>query len=107
MMRLPWLACAFVCASALAQAPDLVLFNGRIHTLDAKSTVVQALAVRDGRIVALGTSAQIKKLVGRESRGEDSIVDLRGRTVIPGLIDSHMHAIRAALSFSTEVNWIG
>ena len=35
------------------------------------------------------------------------VIDLQGRTVIPGLIDSHLHAIRAALSFSTEVNWIG
>ena len=93
----------FACASALAQAPDTVLFNGRIVTLDARSSVHQALAIRDGRIVALGTNAQIKKLVGRESRGQDSIVDLKGRTVIPGLIDSHMHAIRAALSFSTHV----
>ncbi len=98
-----WIACA----SALAQAPDTILFNGRIVTLDARSSVHQALAIRDGRIVALGTNAQIRKLVGRESRGQDSIVDLKGRTVIPGLIDSHMHAIRAALSFSTEVNWIG
>src|SRR6266849_7671692 len=107
MNRILALAGVFACASAFAQPPDTILFNGRIVTLDAASSVHQALAIRDGRIVALGTNAQIKKLVGSESRGRDSIVDLKGRTVIPGLIDSHMHAIRAALSFSTEVNWIG
>ena len=100
-------ALALYACSALAQAPDTILFNGRIITLDAKSSVHQALAIREGRIAALGTNAQIKRLVGHESRGQDSIVDLKGRTVIPGLIDSHMHAIRAALSFATEVNWIG
>jgi len=107
MNRVLMLCGVLACASAFAQPPDTILFNGRIVTLDAASSVHQALAIRDGRIVALGTNAQIKKLVGSESRGRDSIVDLKGRTVIPGLIDSHMHAIRAALSFATEVNWIG
>src|SRR4029077_249277 len=55
------------------------------------------------RIIALGTSADIKKLAGPKSR----LIDLQGRTVIPGMIDNHMHAIRAAQTFSTEENWIG
>ena len=59
--------------------------------------------MRDGRIAAVGTDADIRKLAGPATR----TIDLQGRTVIPGLIDSHMHAMRAALSFSTEVNWIG
>jgi len=88
---------------ALAQEPGILLVNGRIHTLDAKSTVAEALAIRGGRILAVGSTARIKRLTGKTTR----VVDLGGRTVIPGLIDSHMHAIRAALSFSTEVNWIG
>ena len=94
-----WIACA----SALAQAPDTILFNGRIVTLDARSSVHQALAIRDGRIVALGAFSKLKPLIAKTTR----VIDLHGRTVVPGLIDSHMHAIRAALSFSTEVNWIG
>jgi predicted amidohydrolase YtcJ len=61
------------------------------------------LAIRDGRIVALGSSAQMRRLAGPQSR----VIDLQGRTVIPGLIDSHLHAIRAAETFATEVNWIG
>jgi predicted amidohydrolase YtcJ len=88
---------------AYAQAPDTILLNGKIVTVDARSSVREALAIRDGHIVSLGTSAEMRKIAGPRSR----VIDLQGRTVIPGLIDSHLHAIRAALSFSTEVNWIG
>jgi len=88
---------------ARAQAPDTVLVNGKILTVDAQSSVREAMAIRDGHITALGTSAEMRKLAGPRSR----VIDLGGRTVIPGLIDSHLHAIRAALSFTTEVNWIG
>src|ERR1035437_8989118 len=87
-------------AGAFGQAPDTILLDGKIVTADERNTIHQALAVRDGRIVALGKSAAIKRLAGRQTR----VVDLGGRTVIPGLIDSHMHAIRAAQSFSTEVH---
>ena len=90
-------------APASAQSPDTILVNGKILTVDAQSSVREALAIRDGRITALGTSAEMRKLAGPQSR----VIDLGGRTVIPGLIDSHLHAIRAALSFTTEVNWIG
>ncbi len=88
---------------AAAQSSTTVLLNGKILTVDPKFSIAEALAVRDGRIAAAGTSADLRKMAGRQAR----IIDLGGRTVIPGLIDSHMHAIRAALSFSTEVNWIG
>ena len=88
---------------ARAQTADIILVNGKILTLDERSSVQQALAVSDRRISSLGRSADIMKLAGRKTR----VVNLRGRTVIPGLIDSHIHAIRAALSYSVEVNWIG
>ena len=106
-MRLPFVALFVlglrVAAPASAQDADAILVNGKILTVDAQSSVREALAVRDGRIVAVGASADIRKLAGSRTR----TIDLMGRTVIPGLIDSHMHATRAALSFSTEVNWIG
>jgi predicted amidohydrolase YtcJ len=92
-----------LCGAALAQPPDVVLVNGKIATVDARSSVQQALAIRDGRILAVGRNADIRKLAASGTR----VVDVGGRTVIPGLIDSHLHAIRAALSFTTEVNWIG
>ncbi len=80
-----------------------MLVNGKIATVDARSSVQEALAIRDGKVLALGRTAEIRRLAGPATR----VVDVGGRTVIPGLIDSHLHAIRAALSFSTEVNWIG
>ncbi|MBT2333329.1 amidohydrolase [Variovorax paradoxus] len=86
-----------------AQPADLIVTNAKIATLDAAATTAQALAVRDGRIVAVGNAGQMRALSGPVTR----TVDAGGRTVIPGLIDSHMHAVRAALSYSTEVNWIG
>jgi len=105
-----YLSCAIAVAmlvtaakSAIAQGIDTVLVNGKIVTVDPQSSVRSAVAIRDGRIAAVGTDAEIRRLAGPTTR----TIDLQGRTVIPGLIDSHMHAIRAALSFSTEVNWIG
>jgi predicted amidohydrolase YtcJ len=92
-----------VAGGAFAQAPDTVLVNGKILTVDAQFSTREALAIRDGKILALGSSAEMRKLAGPRSR----VIDLQGRTVIPGLIDSHLHAIRAAETFATEVNWIG
>lgn len=89
--------------SAMAQPAQTVLINGQILSADAGEHRYQAMAIRDSRIVALGRTAQMKSLIGPHTR----VMDLRGRTVIPGLIDSHMHAIRAALSYSTEVHWLG
>jgi len=86
-----------------AQTADIILVHGKILTLDDHFSVREALAVSEGRIAALGRSIDIMRLAGRKTR----VVDLRGRTVIPGLIDSHIHAIRAALSYSVEVSWIG
>jgi predicted amidohydrolase YtcJ len=106
MTRIALVVLLLSIASALpaaAQAPDTVLVNGKIITVDARSSVQEALAIREGRIAALGRSSDVRKLAGPATR----IVDLGGRTVIPGLIDSHLHAVRAALSFTSEVNWIG
>jgi predicted amidohydrolase YtcJ len=97
------LAFAMLAAPAAAQVPDIALVNGRIVTLDDRASVAEAVAVGDGKIVAVGRSADIRALAAPATR----IVDLAGRTVIPGLVESHMHAIRAALFYATEVNWIG
>jgi predicted amidohydrolase YtcJ len=104
------LSCVIVAAMLVAAAPpataqeiDTVLVNGKILTVDPQSSIRSAVAIREGRIAAVGNDPDIRRLAGAKTR----TIDLQGRTVIPGLIDSHMHAIRAALSFSTEVNWIG
>jgi len=90
-------------ADAQTVTPDMVLVGGKIVTLDARHTIAQALAVSRGRISAIGTTAKIRKLAGPGTR----IVQLGGRTVIPGLIDSHIHALRDALSYSTILDWSG
>ena len=68
-------------------AADLILRNGRIHTLDARSSIASALAIRDGRILAVGDEADLDGLSGPETK----IMDLGGRTAIPGIVDSHCH----------------
>ena len=88
-------------AQTVAPAPDTILINGRLVVYDRDPA--QALAVRDGKIVALGDASSIRALAGPSTR----VIDLGGRTVIPGLIDSHIHAIRAGLGYSTEVQWLG
>ena len=69
------------------QPPDLILVHGKILTVDAADSVVQAVAIRDGKIQAVGADKKILALAGRNSQ----IIDLRGRTATPGLIDSHAH----------------
>jgi predicted amidohydrolase YtcJ len=88
---------------ASAQTADTVLFNGKILTVDRGFSTQQALAIAHGQVLASGTTAAMKKLAGDNAK----LIDLGGRTVIPGLTDGHIHGIRAALTFGTEVNWIG
>jgi predicted amidohydrolase YtcJ len=103
--RLAWLVgfltAVFSQAEAWAQAPDTLLLNGKVVLYDAAPA--EALAVSGDTIAAIGSSAAIRSLAGPRTR----LIDLGGRTVIPGLIDSHIHAIRAGLTFTTEVQWIG
>jgi predicted amidohydrolase YtcJ len=87
---------------ALAQDADLVVVNAKVAAVDGPARPGHGIAVRGGRIAAVGPSAEVRRLAGPGTR----IVDAGGRTVIPGLIDSHIHAVRAALSYSVEVNWI-
>jgi predicted amidohydrolase YtcJ len=86
-----------------AASPEAILINGKILAADARFTIHEALAIKGDRIAAAGSTSDMRKLADARTR----VIDLGGRTVIPGLIDSHMHAIRAALSFATEVQWIG
>jgi predicted amidohydrolase YtcJ len=81
-------------------AADLVLLNGRIATQDEKRSMVQALAIKDGRVLATGSDAEMSRFQGQK-------VNLGGRTVIPGLIDSHSHPIRGGLYYNLELRWDG
>lgn len=73
---------------------DVIVVNGKVVTLDAQSTIAQAVAIEKGRFVEVGTNERVRALAGPATR----IVDARGRTVIPGLIDSHVHALMVAAS---------
>jgi predicted amidohydrolase YtcJ len=68
-------------------APDIVFVNGKIHTMDDENTVVSAVSIRDGRFVEVGHAS-------RGQHGHDTrVIDLRGRTVVPGIIDNHNHIV--------------
>jgi predicted amidohydrolase YtcJ len=75
-------------------SPDLVLINGKILTMDDRSSVAEAVAILDGKILATGSSASIKTAIGTRTR----VLDLAGKTVIPGVIDTHAHFKAAGLS---------
>ncbi|HEY7442106.1 MAG TPA: amidohydrolase [Vicinamibacterales bacterium] len=98
-------AMASAAFSALAQqvAPDLILSNGKIITVDERFTIAQALAISGERIVAVGTNQDINRLAGPDTRR----IDLGGKAVIPGLIDNHMHLLRAGLTWKSEVRLDG
>jgi predicted amidohydrolase YtcJ len=74
---------------AVVAAQDLNLTNGRIHTLDARNSVVSAVAIRNGRIASVGNSAPARTPNTR-------VIDLRGRTVVPGLVEGHIHSVSLA-----------
>jgi predicted amidohydrolase YtcJ len=84
-------------------APELILHNGRITTLDRGRPGAQALAIRGGEVLAVGEDREVLPLAGTGTR----VVDLRGRAAIPGLNDSHTHPIRGGLSYNMELRWDG
>lgn len=86
------IAVAFASMEAMA-ATDLVLLNGKIFTADRSQPKVQALAVQDGKVLQVGSDAQIKTLIESGTK----VIDLGGKTLMPGLIDSHSHAIFGGL----------
>jgi len=84
------------------QEPDLILFNGKITTLDPEQPEVSALAVKNGLISALGHE-ELKGLAGPKTL----VLDLKNRRLIPGLNDSHLHLIRGGLNYNMELRWDG
>ncbi|PTY07872.1 amidohydrolase [Opitutaceae bacterium EW11] len=84
-------------------APCLILHHGRIATQDERRSFAEAVAIRDGRFIAVGSDREILALADTDTK----VVDLGGRTVIPGLNDSHLHVIRGGLNFNLELRWDG
>jgi predicted amidohydrolase YtcJ len=79
--------------AAPASEPDVVFYNGKIATFDEAGTIVEAVAVKDGKIMKVGSAKEIRALAGKPTR----LVDLGGRTVVPGLIDAHTHPMETIM----------
>jgi predicted amidohydrolase YtcJ len=82
---------------------DLILLNGRFNTLDAAKPSATAVAIEDGLFAAVGDDREIASRRDHTS----VVIDLQGRTAVPGLIDSHSHVIRTGLSYNMELRWDG
>ena len=96
------LVTALVSWSALAvDAPTRIIVNGVVLTMDKNDRRAEAVAIDGDRIVAVGANTEIRKLAGAET----DVVDAGGRTVIPGLIDTHLHAIRGGQTYTFETYW--
>src|SRR5262245_64348207 len=88
-------------AAAQEGTADLILFNGRVTTLDRQNPQAQAIAIRGDRFVAVGTEEDVMRLAGSGTRR----IDLKGRRVIPGLIDSHTHVISSGIKYNMVLRW--
>lgn len=88
---------------AQGKSATLIVHHAVIHTLDDKNTIVEAMAVADGKILKTGTNNEILKLKNKKT----TIIDAKGKVIIPGIFDSHMHIIRGGRFFNTELRWDG
>ena len=84
---------ASLCVTLSAQTPGLILHHGKVVTVDSDFSIAEAVAVQGDRIVAVGSNSDVRKLAGAGTRQ----IDLQGKTVIPGLMDTHSHATGAAM----------
>ena len=84
--------------NAQHNAPELIVVNAKVVTVDDQASIAQAFAVRDGRFLAVGDNAQIRAMAGAATR----IIDAQGRTVTPGLNDGHIHMVRAGFWWKYE-----
>jgi len=82
---------------------DLILHNGRFHTVDRNKPLADAVAIKDSLFLEVGAAEDVMRYRGQATR----MIDLRGRTAIPGLIDSHLHFIRGGLNYNLELRWEG
>ena len=82
---------------------DLILINGRFHTMQKMKPTASAIAIKDGRFLSVGGSREVMPHRSPQTR----VIDLNGGTAIPGLNDSHMHPIRGGLNYNMELRWDG
>lgn len=90
-------------AAGSTSSPTLILLNGRFHTVDKSKPTATAVAIKDGKFLAVGDVEDVM----RHRTPDSQVIDLNGRTVIPGLNDSHIHLIRGGLNYNLELRWEG
>ncbi|RTL43244.1 MAG: amidohydrolase, partial [Rhodocyclaceae bacterium] len=82
---------------------DVILRNGRFTTLDTSKPTASAVAIKDGKFLAVGDDAEILPFAESGTR----VIDLKGRSVLPGLVDNHTHVVRGGLNYNMELRWDG
>ncbi|MDB5989294.1 MAG: Exoenzyme regulatory protein aepA precursor [Herbaspirillum sp.] len=82
---------------------DMILLNGRFHTVDKTQPLATAVAIQDGKFIAVGDAEEVM----RHPTATTQVIDLNGRTAVPGLNDSHLHLIRGGLNYNLELRWEG
>jgi predicted amidohydrolase YtcJ len=103
MKRLMLAAAIAAAGTNTSMATDLIVTNGKVATMVREGQFAQAVAIDNGKITAVGTNAQVLK----KKTANTQVIDAGGRTVIPGLNDSHLHIIREGLNYNAELRWDG
>ena len=91
------------CSGSDKEVADLIITNAKVATMDSSNTMVQAVAVKNGLVLSTGSNEEILKHQGENTQ----VIDGAGRTLIPGLNDSHTHVIRAGINYNLELRWDG
>ncbi|WP_156293770.1 amidohydrolase [Serratia oryzae] len=87
----------------MSHTASLIIINGKFHTVDRENPTAQAVAIKDGKFVAVGSENDVMQHAGPETQ----VIDLHGHTAVPGLNDSHLHLIRGGLNYNLELRWEG
>lgn len=107
LASLQWLAAGSPVSAAstgdVSMTADLILHHGLITTLDRTKPAASAVAIKDGVFIAVGTDQEVMVHAGPDTK----IIDLKGKRVLPGLIDNHTHVVRGGLNFNMELRWDG
>ena len=82
---------------------DLILFNGKIHSFNTETPNITAVAIKDGKFIAVGNDSDVMEFAAEETK----IIDLQNKRVVPGINDSHIHLIRGGLNYNLELRWDG
>lgn len=90
-------------ASPAEETADMIVTNAKVSTMDEANSTVDALAVKDGQVLATGSAEEMNAYRGENTQ----VIDANGRRVVPGLNDSHLHATRGGRFYNTELRWDG